>query len=147
MLLLGAGIGSTPLLGMARWLCDVAAEVDVVLLLSTRTSAQVIARDELESCARRSPRMRLVLVTTKPEPTANPGLVGRITADTLRMAVPDFMRRTMFRCGPEGFMSSMRTLLLAGGLPAKAYHEERFSSGQLGSGSGSRAAITVRVEA
>ena len=147
MLLLGAGIGTTPLLSMARWLCDVTAEVDVALLLSSRTSAQVIARDELETCAKRNPRMRLVLVTTRPEPTAAwPGLVGRITADTLRMAVPDFMRRTVFCCGPESFMSSMRALLLAGGLPAKAYHEERFSGGQLGSGSGSRAAATIRVE-
>ena len=147
LLLLGAGIGATPLLAMARWLCDVVAEVDVVLLLSTRTSAHIVARDELESCAKRNPRLRLVLVTTRPEPAATwPGLVGRITGETLRTTVPDFMRRTVFCCGPEGFMVSMRALLLAGGMPVKVYHEERFSGGHLGSSSGSRTAANVRLE-
>ena len=123
-----------------------AADVDVVLLLSSRTSALVIALDELESCAKRNARMRQVLVTTRPEPTAAwPGLVGRITAVSLRMAVPDFMRRTVFCCGPESFMSSMRTLLLAGGLPAKTYHQGRFGSDQLGSGSGTRGAATIQA--
>ena len=129
LLLISAGSGVTPMLSMARWLTDTAAEVDIAFLHSARTSADIICRQNLEMLAVENPRLRLVLATTRPEPGSRwVGLVGRLSIEMLKVAVPDFHRRTVFCCGPESFMKDVKHLLTAELFPVDNYHEESFGA-------------------
>ncbi len=127
LLLISAGSGITPMLAMTRWLSDSAAEADVVFLHSARTSADIICRRELELLATHNPRLRLIIITTRPEPGAGwIGLTGRLSSELLSLAVPDYQRRTVFCCGPEPFMKGVKTLLADHGFPMGNHHEESF---------------------
>ncbi len=127
LLLVSAGSGITPMLSMTRWLTDSAAEADVVFLHSTKTSADIICRRELELLATHNPRLKLTIITTRPEPgSAWLGLTGRLSGDLLQVSVPDFLRRTVFCCGPEAFMKEVKGLLADRNFPMDHYHEESF---------------------
>ena len=127
LLFISAGSGITPMLAMTRWLSDSAAEADVVFLHSARTSADIICRRELELLATHNPRLRLIIITTRPEPGAGwIGLTGRLSNELLTLAVPDYQRRTVFCCGPEPFMKGVKTLLADSGFPMGNHHEESF---------------------
>lgn len=144
ILLIAAGIGITPMLSMVRWLGDTASETDVVLVYAARTSGELIAHHELTTLARANPRLRLVLTTSRPEPGSGwSGPVGRPGGELLPLAVPDYLRRTIFCCGPEGFMQLMRSALQPTGFPMAKYHEENFGSrrGTGGGLSGPRTAL------
>lgn len=129
LLLISAGSGITPMLSMARWLADSAAEADVAFVHSARSSADLICRQDLELLVVHNPRLRVVLATTRPEPGSRwTGLSGRISLDMLRLTVPDFERRTVFCCGPEGFMAGTKEMLAQAGFPMANYHEESFGA-------------------
>ena len=127
LLLVSAGSGITPMLAMTRWLTDSAAEADIVFLHSARTSADIICRRELELMATHNPRLKLIIITTRPEPGSTwLGLTGRLSSDLLRLAAPDFQRRTVFCCGPEPFMKEVKKLLVEQNFPMGNHHEESF---------------------
>ena len=48
-----AGSGITPLMSMTRWLCDLSAGVDIKLLNSVKTPADLVFHHELEMLAAR----------------------------------------------------------------------------------------------
>ena len=127
LLLVSAGSGITPMLAMTRWLTDSAAKADVVFLHSARTSADIICRRELELMATHNPRLKLIIITTRPEPGSTwLGLTGRLSSDLLRLAAPDFQRRAVFCCGPEPFMKEVKKLLVEQNFTMGNYHEESF---------------------
>lgn len=129
LLLISAGSGITPMLSMTRWLTDTAAAVDTVFLHTARTSADFVCRQELEWMAEQNPQLRLLLLTTRPEPGSRwPGLSVRLNLEVLRLGVPDFARRQIFCCGPDAFMADMRTMMEKAGFPMANYHEESFGA-------------------
>jgi ferredoxin-NADP reductase len=127
LLLISAGSGITPLMSMARWIADTAQQSDVVFFHCARTPSDVVFRQELEMMAARLPNFHLALSTTRPEP-GQPwfGFAGRITAPLLQMIAPDFHERTVYVCGPNGFMQEVKALAKELGLPMHNYHEESF---------------------
>ena len=54
------------------------------------------------------------------------GLRGRVTAESLKSIVPDFMERRIFVCGPNPFMSATKEIAAQLGFPMERYHEESF---------------------
>lgn len=144
VLLISAGSGITPMLAMSRWLTDGAAEVDIAFFHSARTSADLICRQDLELLAVHNPRLRVVLATTRPEAGSRwTGLTGRISAEMLKLTVPDFQRREVFCCGPAAFMAEVKALLAREQFPMANFHDESFGAPRrpAGSGSGPVAAV------
>lgn len=138
ILLISAGSGITPMLAMSRWLTDTTADVDVAFLHCARTSAELICRQDLELLAVHNPRLRVTLVTTRPEAGSRwTGLSGRISTEMLKLIVPDFHRRVVFCCGPEQFMHSVKGMLEREHFPLANFHEESFGGAPRRSSSGS----------
>jgi ferredoxin len=54
------------------------------------------------------------------------GLRGRISAEMLALAVPDYAARTVFVCGPPPYMRAVKALLEKLGFNMAQYHEESF---------------------
>lgn len=127
LLLISAGSGITPMISMARWICDTVADCDVVFLHSARTPQDIIMRHELELLAARHPNFRLVVTVTQSS-GSSPwyGLVGRLNEAMLTATSPDFQERTVYVCGPNAFMESTKSLLQDLDFPMGNYHEESF---------------------
>jgi len=124
-LLLSAGVGITPLMSMVRWHVDTCADIDIVFAHSARSPEDIMFRREL--AAMEGPRFRVIVNCTRPHPDdAWTGLTGRFDAEMLGVAVPDVRDRVVFMCGPQGFMRTMRALLLAAGCPPDRIHQESF---------------------
>jgi ferredoxin-NADP reductase len=131
MLFLAAGSGVTPLMSMLRWITDVSAPVDVVVLNSVRSPEDVIFGRELESMAARHPNVKITVTTTDSKPSLNGwiGMAGRLNAKWLDAAVPDLLEREVFLCGPTPFSAAMTEQLAGLGLPKERLHQESFGSG------------------
>lgn len=125
VLLLSAGIGITPVMSMARWQADLGIERDTVFFHVSRTPSSIVFRHELESL--QAERFKLILNCTRPAPDEEwTGPVGRLDAEAVMAAVPDYLERTVFMCGPEPWMKSMREAFGVSGLPADRIHQEYF---------------------
>ncbi|MBA0051078.1 hybrid-cluster NAD(P)-dependent oxidoreductase [Streptomyces sp. AJS327] len=161
-LFLSGGSGITPLMSMTRTLHDLAAPTDVVFLHSARTPADIPFRRELDLIAETSPAIRVAHVCEYDGPGEPrwPGHRGRLTPALLRRIVPDLRDRTVFACGPPGYLRAVRRMLAADGLPADRYHQEGFGApappgapstppgneAPPGAGSGEGDAVTYTVE-
>ena len=142
MLFLAAGSGVTPLMSMLRWIADVSAPVDVIVLNSVRSPEDVIFGRELESIAARHPNIAITVTTTDSRSCSNGwiGMAGRLNAKWLDVAVPDLLERDVFLCGPTPFSAAMTEQLANLGLPKERLHQESFGSGAKPKGGAPKAA-------
>ncbi len=112
ILFLAAGSGITPLMSMARWLCDISADVDVVFFNSVRMPQDIIFRKEIELLTSRYKIFKPVIVTSSRGAGSDwTGLTGRINRQMLEMVAPDLLERHIYMCGPPGFMNAVKLIL------------------------------------
>lgn len=128
LLLVGAGSGVTPLMSMARWLCDLSADVDIRFYYCVRSSADIIFSKELEMMTRRYRMFApCVISTTRDRSGLHDGLVGRINRQMLELIAPDLRDRHIYMCGPEGFMSAVKDILSEVEFDLAQLHTESFT--------------------
>lgn len=127
LLYLSAGSGITPLMAMTRAAADLHADLDIVFVHSARTPKDIIFRDELARLERSMPRLRTLFFCegTGDEPDWK-GPIGRLSIDELQQRIPDFMERSVFTCGPKGYMDAAKSLLGSAGFDLTRYHQESF---------------------
>jgi predicted ferric reductase len=123
--LVGGGIGVTPLVSMVETLADRGDRRPVLLLHGAGTEAELTLADRL--LALRG-RLDLTVVPVLEHPPAGwTGESGLIDAGTLRRLLPAGHRRLQFFvCGPAPLMDAMERVLPSLGIPADRIHTERF---------------------
>ena len=127
LLLISAGSGITPMMSMSRWLCDTGSQCDIVFFHSARSPRDIVFRHELELMSAQHPNFHLLVSTTRKEIGHSwLSLTGRINAAMLQVVVPDFRERTVYVCGPDTFMQSVKELLESIDFPMQNYYEESF---------------------
>lgn len=132
-LFLSGGSGITPLMSMARFHHDLGTGADIAFVHSARTPADIIFRAECELLARASPSFAYTPIVEADGPLDRwHGFRGRLGAAHLAAAVPDYLDRTAFVCGPAPYMAAVRNLLRDGGFDMARYHEESFDFATLG---------------
>jgi predicted ferric reductase len=116
LVLVGAGVGSAPILALLQ---DLPAHSDVVVLLRASTEQELILRDEIAQEVRRRGGRLLEL----------PGSRRDVPLDrrALRILISDLRRRDAYVCGPEAFTGSLTTSLERAGVPANRIHYESFA--------------------
>lgn len=114
VLLVSAGIGCTPMIGMLRHLVDTGDERPVCVVHADRSRAAHPHRSELAD-----------LVAQLPEAIMRTwyGEIG-VPVDLAEMALPDGVQ--VYLCGPLPFMQSVREHLVDRGIPAGDIHYEVF---------------------
>src|SRR6478735_2546570 len=103
-LFLSGGSGITPVMSMVRELADTCEPVEVIFLHAARTPKDLVFREELSGLASRVKGLRLQFLpeSVSGEPQWS-GLTGRLSADYMRLAVPDIAERVVLCCGPAPF--------------------------------------------
>jgi ferredoxin-NADP reductase len=128
LLLVGAGSGIAPLMSMCRWIADTAAEVDVSMLLSFRTSGDIIFRREIELLAARQRNFRIAITLTGQSCSDQGwiGLTGRVDRVMIGQRVPDLAERHVFLCRPNGFSDTVTGALREMRFEMTKLHKESF---------------------
>lgn len=126
ILLIGGGVGITPLMSVLRYLTDRSWPGDIYMLYGIHSPRDFIFREELEYLGRRHPNFRVVVTASHPEGTDWKGPTGRITKELIAQSVPDLASRYVHLCGPVSLMESVKGALLELGVPAGRIKTEAF---------------------
>jgi predicted ferric reductase len=119
VLLMGAGIGVTPLRALLE---EFSANVPVTLLYRARRPADLIFRPELDTLAARRGARVLYLVGSRRAGDPNAAL----SPDLLRRLVPEVAAHEVYLCGPAPFMADAERVARSVGVPATRIHQEHF---------------------
>jgi predicted ferric reductase len=124
--LIGGGIGITPLLSMLRTARDRDDRRPFLLFYANRRFEEAAFAEELEMLRRHLDLEVLHVVQEPPEGWS--GETGLIDDELLRRRLPArFERRQYFICGPPPMMDALEDALSRIGVPAERIHSERFS--------------------
>jgi predicted ferric reductase len=127
VLLLGGGIGITPLRSILEGLDSQTR--DVVVVHRARSGEQLVLSEELRDLTNR--RGGRYVTVTGPRATGRqtwlPAAAAHLTdAQALVQLVPDVAERDVFLCGAPGWLDAARQAALESGVPADRIHVERF---------------------
>jgi len=126
ILLIGGGVGITPLMSVLRYLTDRSWPGDIFLLYCVGTSRDIIFREELDYLQRRHSNLRVVITVSRPEGTDWKGQTGRISRELILQSVPDVATRYVHICGPVPMMEAARKMLVELGVPDGRIKTELF---------------------
>lgn len=126
IVLIGGGVGITPLMSAIRYLTDIAWPGEIFLVYGARTSADFIFRDELEYLQRHHANLHVAATMVRAAGTAWVGPEGPITTEFLAQVVPNIAHRRVHLCGPPGMMAAMRKCLATLGVPDAQIKTEAF---------------------
>ncbi|MEO1065142.1 MAG: MOSC domain-containing protein [Actinomycetota bacterium] len=134
--LLGAGIGITPLLSMLRAIVAHPEPRETWVIHGSRNQADHVALDQLDALADEHPHVRLHVAHSRPDDDAPPlraAVVhpGRVTPELVQSVLPasyfDY-----YLCGPAPMMSDLFDGLVAWGVPDHRIHYEAFGPATIG---------------
>jgi len=115
VVLIGGGVGITPLLSIFRHVRDAGLPTQTHLVYSVSDSREILFRNELEAAARNHDNLHVSITVTQPDPNWH-GLTGRI--DPVKLHALDVPDDTLYYlCGPKGMVEDMSTLLHDLGVP------------------------------
>jgi ferredoxin-NADP reductase len=129
VVLIGGGIGLTPIYSMLATLVHQKSSRPVWLYYGLRHRREHLFKSELETIAREHPNVRVRICYSQPDPMDRLGedyhVAGRITPELLRGELPsnDF---SFYYCGPAAMMETLTTGLKAWGVPEARLHFEAF---------------------
>ena len=124
LLLVAGGSGVVPLMAMIRHRRSAGSDADARLLLSVKTRADIIYREELEAAG-----VGLHITLTRESPAGWTGDTRRIDAEMLRaVGLPPDERPHVYVCGPTPFVEEAARLLVEIGHAPAAVRTERFGN-------------------
>lgn len=126
IVLIGGGVGVTPLMSVVRYLTDLAWPGQIFFVYAARSTEEFAFRAELEYLQQRHRNLQVLATMLRSEGTTWMGPQGQITRELLLAAVPELARRRVHLCGPPPMMATVKELLLELGVAADRIHTESF---------------------
>jgi ferredoxin-NADP reductase len=128
VVLIGGGVGITPMMSAARYLNDTNWSGKIYLILSFQAPRDFIFREELAELQARNVNLGVTVTMSRPADEPWSGAVGRIDAALLASAVPDIATRRAHICGPPVMMDAIKAALVGLGVPEAQIKTEAFGS-------------------
>ena len=130
IVLIGAGVGATPLMSVVRYLTDRGWGKPIYLVLGFRAPEDYLFRAELEYLQERHPYLHVVATMSRPDGSSWTGPTGRVTKELIAQNVPEVATRRVHMCGPPAMMEATRTVLLGLGVAPENIRIEAFGPAQ-----------------
>ena len=132
LLFISAGCGITPVMSMAKTLLsqdtdNTESEQDIAFLHCTRDKHNIIFANEMVEMTAAHSQFKVQLLLEEHVNTQLPSLPGRISAETLLQCYPDLHQRTIFLCGPVGFMQAVQQMIAASDFDMTHFFQESFT--------------------
>jgi ferredoxin-NADP reductase len=129
VVLIGGGIGITPMMSMLRWCVAHQPQRAVHLYFGLRNSHEHAFKTPLEEMAASHPTLRLHVVYSRPLAADALGRdyqhAGHVDVELLRRTLPQG-RHQFYVCGPPAMMQTLVPALAAWGVPVSDIHYEAF---------------------
>lgn len=126
VVLIGGGVGITPLMAAIRYLADTCWKGEIYLVYGAKSTEEFIFRDELEHRQRKMHNLHVAATMARSAGTSWMGAEGPINKELLLPSVPDIAKRRVHLCGPPGMMQAMKKLLADLGVPSEQVKMEAF---------------------
>ena len=128
VVLIGGGVGITPMMSVARYLTETGWPGMVHLILGFRTPGDFIFRDEIAELQARNPNLRLTVTMSRANGEGWDGRQGQIDTALLAQSVPDIASQWAHVCGPPPMMDAVKAGLISLGLPEGQIRMEAFGT-------------------
>jgi ferredoxin-NADP reductase len=128
LVLIGAGVGITPMMSVTRHLTETNWSGKVYLVLGFRAPRDFIFRDELRRLEAHNANLKVMVTMSQPGAEAWSGAVGRIDAALLARVVPNIAAFRVHVCGPPEMMEATAAALARLGVPAGQIKTEAFGT-------------------
>lgn len=129
VVLIGGGIGITPMMSMLHWCLDHQPGRIIHLYYGVRNRTEHAFKSVLEQWAARVPHFHLHVVYSDKALPAPPGVdyhhAGQINVELLKQTLPHGQHQ-FYVCGPTAMMESLVPALAAWGVPLADIHFEAF---------------------
>ena len=129
VVLIGGGIGLTPMLSMLNTLVAMRSTREVHFFYGLRNRAEHAMKEHLEKIARENPNVHLYVCYSKPDEGHKPGqdfqYASRVSVELFKQVLPS-NNYDFYICGPGPLMESLTTGLSEWGVPDKNVHFETF---------------------
>ncbi|MEO6037450.1 MAG: iron-sulfur cluster-binding domain-containing protein, partial [Saprospiraceae bacterium] len=112
IVLIGGGVGVTPMMSVIRYLTDRSWKGDIYLFFSCNDETSIIFREEIAYLQKRYPNLHVCIILEELDKNRKDGFVtGRITKKLLTERVPDLISRRIHICGPPAMMDAIKKML------------------------------------
>ena len=116
VVLVGAGVGVTPLISIFRYIADAVPATHATLVYSIPSPDEFLFRSEIEHLTLHHFNLHSLVTVTQPDKTWH-GRIGRIDAELLKSA--GMSADTLYYlCGPPGMVEDVSSVLGSLGVPA-----------------------------
>lgn len=116
VVLVGAGVGVTPLISIFRYIADAVPATQATLVYSIPNPDEFLFRSEIEHLTRHHANLHSLVTVTQPDNTWH-GRTGRIDTDTLKSAAMS-ADTLYYLCGPQGMVEDVGAVLESLAVPA-----------------------------
>jgi uncharacterized protein len=144
IVLVGAGIGVTPLVSMLEAIVQTGQKRDVYLLLGFRNGAEHPFKERVAAICAENPQLRLHVSYSVPVESdmlyRDYNHHGRVTLERLRQVLPSSNFR-FYVCGPGQLMETLVPALWEWGVPESHVHFEAFGPASVRSASHGRESV------
>lgn len=128
VVLIGGGVGITPLMSVVRYLAATNWPGKMHLILGFRSPRDFIFQEELAELQSRSANLGVTVTMSGPGNEGWSGRVGRIDAALLSSTVPDLVDHRVHVCGPMPMMDAVMAALVSLGVPDVQIKKEAFGT-------------------
>lgn len=128
IVLIGAGVGITPLMSVIRFLTAKSWNGKIVLLFTCRTPEDYLFRQELEELQKKTQNFKVFVTMTRFSGSSWTGMRGRFTKEMIITSVPEIALSRVHICGPIAFMDEIKKILVELNVPREVIKIESFGS-------------------
>jgi len=112
VVLIGGGLGVTPLMSLVRYCNDKKLPNKVNLIYSVKTPVDIVYREELKKIKEQNLNFKYTVTITRPsEEHMWEGRTGRIDLELLKQNIDNVENTLYYLCGPLEFVKSTITML------------------------------------
>lgn len=126
IVLIGGGVGVTPMMSVIRYLTDRSWPGDMYLVYGCKNDTDIIFREELEYLMKRYANLHIRFVVEQVQTGTWPYSTGRITKELLAEAIPNLASRHIHLCGPKPMMEAVKGMLAELEVPSSQVETEVF---------------------
>jgi uncharacterized protein len=129
VVLIGGGVGLTPVLSMLNTICESGDERETWFFYGVRNGGEHAMREHLTAIAHEHPNVRLIVCYSNPTEQDRDGVdyqrMGRVSVELMREILPS-NNYEFYICGPPPMMESLVGGLGEWGVPEASVHVEAF---------------------
>ena len=128
VVLIGGGVGITPMMSVARYLTATNWPGKVYLILGFQAPRDFIFRREIGELESRNANLSVTVAMSRLGDELWSGAIGHIDAALLASTVPDLATQRAHICGPPPMMGAVKAALVGLGVPESRIKTEAFGT-------------------